>query len=290
MSKTLVATYRSVSEAQNVQRELLGQGYSASDVRIVSNSNDQDAAASSGYASTSSSHETGIMGSVKHFFSSLTGADENDQDYYGQGVTSGGVLLSVTVPDDRVDSTRALLEQYGAAEFQHATTGTARALGASAGAAGTTGAGVGTTGAGVGTTGAGVGTTGEVAIPVVEEELQVGKREVSRGGVRVYSHVTERPVEENVRLREEHVHVQRTPVNRAASEADFQAFKEGTVELTETAEEAVVSKQARVVEEVVVGKDVTERTETVRDSVRRTDVEVEEVAPDQLRKSTNSGR
>ena len=275
MSKTLVATFRSVSEAQNVQRELLKQGYGAGDIRIVSN--EQDAAASSGYASTSSTGSTsstqdaGIMGSVKHFFSSLTGADENDQDYYGHGVTSGGALLSVTVPDERVDSTRALLEQYGASEFEggRATRATsARSLGASAG----------------------TGTTGEVAIPVVEEELQVGKREVSRGGVRVYSHVTERPVEENVRLREEHVHVQRNPVNRPASEADFEAFKEGAVELTETAEEAVVSKQARVVEEVVVGKDVTERTETIRDSVRRTDVEVEEVAPDQVRKTTNSGR
>jgi len=268
MSKTLVATFRSVSEAQNVQRELLRQGYGAGDVRIVSNSNDQDAAASSGYASTSSAQDTGIMGSVKHFFSSLTGADENDQDYYGQGVTSGGALLSVTVPDERVESTRALLEQYGASEFERGRTGAARTLGASAGAA----------------------ATGDVAIPVVEEELQVGKREVSRGGVRVYSHVTERPVEENVRLREERVHVQRTPVNRPASEADLQAFKEGAVELTETAEEAVVSKQARVVEEVVVGKDVTERTETIKDSVRRTDVEVEEVAPDPLRKSTKSGR
>jgi len=209
------------------------------------------------------------MGSVKHFFSSLTGADENDQDYYGHGVTTGGALLSVTVPDERVDSTRALLEQYGASEFERGATGTARSLGASAGTA---------------------RTTDDVAIPVVEEELQVGKREVSRGGVRVYSHVAERPVEENVQLREERVRVQRNPVNRPASEADFQAFKEGTVELTETAEEAVVSKQARVVEEVVVGKDVTERTETIRDSVRRTDVEVEEIAPEQLRKTTNSGR
>ena len=129
-----------------------------------------------------------------------------------------------------------------------------------------------------------------MAIPVVEEELRVGKREVNRGGVRVYSHVTERPVEEDVQLREEHVRVQRNPVNRPASEADFQAFKEGTVELTETTEEPVISKQARVVEEVVVGKDVTDRTQTVRDSVRRTDVEVEEVAPEQLRNTKTSGR
>jgi len=48
------------------------------------------------------------------------------------------------------------------------------------------------------------------------------------------------------------------------------------MEVREKSEEAVVQKQARVVEEVRVGKEVNERTETVRDTVRRTDVQVEE--------------
>ena len=117
----------------------------------------------------------------------------------------------------------------------------------------------------------------ETTLPVIEEEVQVGKRTVSGGGVRVYSRVTEKPVEEQVQLRKEHVSVERRPVNRALSGADRDAFKEGTIEMTETSEEAVVSKQARVVEEVVVRKDAQERTETVRDTVRRTDVEVEKL-------------
>jgi len=117
----------------------------------------------------------------------------------------------------------------------------------------------------------------ETTLPVVEEEVQVGKRTVSRGGVRVYTRVTEKPVEEQVQLRKEQVSVERRPVNRAVSGTDRDAFKEGTIEMTETSEEAVVSKQARVVEEVVVRKDAQERTETVRDTVRRTDVEVEKL-------------
>lgn len=274
MSKTLVATFRSVSEAQNVKRQLLNQGYTDSDIRIVSN--EGEGAESAGYASGTSTHETGVIGSIKHFFSSLTDADQNDRDYYSQGVTTGGAILSVTVPDDRIDSTRALLDQYGASEFDRSASGVDRG-GLAEGQRTLRGS-------------AGTPTEREVAIPVVEEELQIGKREVNRGGVRVYSHVTERPVEENIQLREEHVRVQRNPVNRPASEADFQAFKEGMVELTESAEEPIVSKQARVVEEVVVGKDVTERTETVRDSVRKTDVEVENIAPEQVKKKTTSGR
>lgn len=114
-------------------------------------------------------------------------------------------------------------------------------------------------------------------IPVVEEELQVGKREVQRGGVRVYQRVRETPVNESVQLREEHVKVERHPVDQPASAADIDAISEGAMELRETAEEAVVSKSARVVEEVVVGKEVTERTEQINDTVRRTDVEVEQL-------------
>jgi uncharacterized protein (TIGR02271 family) len=120
---------------------------------------------------------------------------------------------------------------------------------------------------------------GDVRLPVVEEEIQVGTRQVQRGGVRLYTRVTERPVEETVRLRDETVHVERRPVDRPATEADLAAAKEGTIEVIETDEEAVVRKQARVVEEVVVRKDVQEQTETVRDTVRRTQVDVEPLAP-----------
>lgn len=47
--------------------------------------------------------------------------------------------------------------------------------------------------------------------------------------------------------------------------------------MTETDEEAVVSKEACITEEVTVGKEAQERTETVTGTVRRTDVEVEEL-------------
>jgi len=113
---------------------------------------------------------------------------------------------------------------------------------------------------------------------VVEEQVEVGKRQVRRGGVRLYTRVVERPVEETVRVRDERVTVERHPVDRPASEADIAAFKERTIEVTETDEEPVVSKQARVVEEVVMSKEVEERTETVRDAARRTEVEVEPLA------------
>jgi uncharacterized protein (TIGR02271 family) len=118
---------------------------------------------------------------------------------------------------------------------------------------------------------------GDVRIPIVEEALHVETRQVERGGVRIYSHVTEQPVEQEVHLRDERVTVEHRPVDRPATQHDLAAFKEATIEVSETHEEAIVAKQARVVEEVVINKDVQERTETIRDTVRRTEVDVEPI-------------
>ncbi len=113
------------------------------------------------------------------------------------------------------------------------------------------------------------------SIPVAEEQLVVGKRQVLHGGVRVFSRIVETPVEEQITLQEEHARIERHAVNRPVSEADLARLKDQTIEVKEMGEEAVVSKSARVVEEVLVSKEATERTERVTDSVRHTEVEVE---------------
>ena len=124
---------------------------------------------------------------------------------------------------------------------------------------------------------------GEIAIPIVEEELQVGKRTVDQGGVRVYRRVVEIPAEESVNLREEHVIVGRNVVDRPATEADLGTTGNRVIELTETAEQAVVTKNAHVVEEVLIGKEVGQHTEHISDTVRKTEVEVEELLPNDPR-------
>ena len=116
----------------------------------------------------------------------------------------------------------------------------------------------------------------ERTIPVVEEEMAVGKRTVDQGGVRVFRRIVEIPVSESVNLREEHVVVDRKAVDRPATEFDLNNSSR-SVELTETAEEVVLSKSAHVVEEVLVGKKSSEHVEHVEDTVRRTEIEVEEL-------------
>jgi uncharacterized protein (TIGR02271 family) len=118
---------------------------------------------------------------------------------------------------------------------------------------------------------------GEIKVPIVQEELQIGKREVEGGGVRVNTRVEEVPVSEQVTLREETVDIHRKPVDRPVTDADINSFQEGTFEVRERDEQAVVAKQARVVEEVHIKKNVEERVENIQDTVRRTDVDVQQV-------------
>lgn len=119
------------------------------------------------------------------------------------------------------------------------------------------------------------GRSGEQVIPVVEEKVAIGKRAVAGGRVRVHSYTVETPVEQDVRLRDDQVQVERRPVDRPL-EGTTDAFRERTVEMTETREEAVVGKTARVVEEVVVRTQAGERVEHVADTTRRTEVKVED--------------
>jgi uncharacterized protein (TIGR02271 family) len=108
-----------------------------------------------------------------------------------------------------------------------------------------------------------------------EDSLIVGKREVDRGTTRLRRYVVERPVEEQIRLRDETVSVSRRPVTGAAT-VRTHAFTDRTIEVTKTDEGSVLSKTARVVEEAVVQEAVEERLQTVHDTVNREEVEITE--------------
>ncbi len=207
---------------------------------------------SSGFDSSTVSSYKGSSGDLSGELQSA-GLDADEASEYASSVGQEGALVVVQADDSQTDDAVAIMNRY----YSGADTGSSDASYAS------------------GTTSS---SSDEATFAVAEEQLLVGKRTVQRGGVRVRSVVSEKEVAEQVSLRDETVHVERRPVNRAVSDADTNVFNERTVELTETDEEAVVAKEARVVEEVVVGKEVGQRTETVRDTVRRTDVEIEDLA------------
>jgi uncharacterized protein (TIGR02271 family) len=215
---------------------------------------------------------------------------EGDDAVVREGFRRGGGVVHAEVPDGRFDEVANVLEASGAVDLDtreaewrkegwtgsttEVATGTPTATtGVSTGASGTTGA---LSGTATGDAAQRLGASGEERIPIIEERLRVGKREVGHGRVRIRSYVVETPVQEQVTLHEERVNVERRPVDRPLTGADEALFRERVIEATETAEEAVVAKEARVVEEVALRKTAEERTETVRDTVRRTEVEVED--------------
>lgn len=118
------------------------------------------------------------------------------------------------------------------------------------------------------------------SIPVIEEDMQVGKRNVEKDTVRVRSRIFEKPVEEHLRLRTELISVERTPINRPVKDKDDPNFKEITIEATEHEEVPIVKKEARVVEEVKIKKEVEERDKAIRGSVRKQDVDIERKSRD----------
>ncbi len=213
------------------------------------------------------------------------GIPEEDAHVYAEGVRRGGALVTVKAPNDRVSEIEAIMEREaididergrnyrgaGWTRFDHS----GEPYTAETAATTTTPMGLGTGTADRDRLADQTGTTGsDEVIPVVEEEVRVGKRQVSGGVVRVRSYVVERPVSEEVRLREEHVSVERRPASGDAPVA-ADAFREREIEVRETAEEAVVSKTARVREEVVVHKEAQDRVETISETVRRTEVDVD---------------
>lgn len=178
------------------------------------------------------------------------GFAEDEARSYAEAAGQGKKLLAAYAPEARVEQAVTIMERYEGADEEDSSGGQRRRH------------------------------EQAESVPVVEEELAVSRRKVLRGGVRVTSRVEEQPVEETVTLREEHVAAERQPVDRKLSGDEAEAaFRDKVVEMTETAEELEVEKEARVVEEIALRKEAEEHERTVKDKVRRTEVEVEKIEP-----------
>jgi uncharacterized protein (TIGR02271 family) len=305
MQHTLVAVFDNRSDAQNAMNELLASGFTSTDVNISSvDTTGQTGTVTGSTTRTDDVHEEGIGASIKHFFNDLFGADNDEHVSRYSDVVGHGrhVLTLVTQSEPEVERAADIIERFGPVDIDegHDLQGSSSALGTTYQPQSSSSLSAGSMQSGTqsGSLSSSQSTSlqrdtaieGErtTAIPVVQEDLKIGKREVQRGGVRVFSRVVETPVNESVNLREEHVNVERRPVDQPISPADAAAFKEQSIELREKAEEAVVQKSARVVEEVVVGKEVSQRQENITDTVRHTEVQVENLPGDTSLRSSGS--
>lgn len=203
----------------------------------------------------------GVGAAAGGLLGSLTGAgvDEADAKGYADHVGRGGTLVTVRASDEMAPQVDYILEHEEARGTTGRTSPAAPVMASASMGAAAPAAGLGD------------------KIQVVKENLVVGKRDVEQGGVRVTSHVVETPAEQQVSLHEERVVVDRRPTNRPLTGAAADAFRERTLTGMNRSEEAVVGKEARVVEEVGLRKEAADRVETVHGTVRETKVDVEQV-------------
>src|SRR5437763_478841 len=199
------------------------------------------------------------------FWSSLLGGEpDHDTTVYDRSLESGSSVVTVRVPGEHVDGVTRILERHDPIDIDERAA--SFGLDANRTIPATVGEPV--------SHEAALRDGDEQVIPLSEEQLTIGKRLVNRGATRIRRFVVQTPVEENVTLHTERVSIDRRPAS-AGARVDDADFTDRTIEVTETDEEAVVGKTARVKEEVVVQKEATDRVETVRDTVRRQDVEIE---------------
>ncbi len=287
MDQTVVGMFDTAAQAQQATQKLAAAGFGTESVDVSNAKYNGDSATTghnSNYQNTSGTAVEGAAdavgrtadkaeGGISGFFSSLFGGDDDNYtndtaQLYGHVARSTSSIVTVHCSSaDKAHQAAQILDAAGAVDvderaaatgYQPTNTNTSTNTGQAKNMAGNISA-------------------DGLKAEIIEENLQVGKRVEQTGGVRLRSRIVEKPVEVSVRLREEHVVVNRLPVSRPATEADFQGFKEGQIELTESAERAVVAKEAHVVEEVSLGKQVTEREEKIHDTVRKTEVDVEQI-------------
>ena len=265
MSYTVVGIFDSKNEARQAMDELIQKGFVKENIDFSEGKYNDDSAQTSTTASN-----TGIGDSVGSFFSNLFSDDQTQAQNYSNVARDAEAILTVQADSqERANEVAAIFDRYGSVDIDERSAQYQNQKGFSQ-----------TSDNVQNVDTANRASTGDTTIPIIEEDLQVGKRALETGGVRVRSRVIEKPVEEHLRLRQERVIVNRHPVNRAVTDADMTNFKQGDFEITERGEEAVVSKQARVVEEIEIGKKVEERDEVINETVRRTDVDVEEINTD----------
>jgi uncharacterized protein (TIGR02271 family) len=258
MTEHIVAVFETEAAADAAARDLEDSGIPRSAIRRYK---PQTVAGAETYSDPGYSSESSRGGG---FWAWLLGEESGvestrslypeDEELYERGVHAGRTVLGVMLHDDsQIHQAVTILDAHHPIEIEE---GTQEAAMGSAGEVMPAARG------------------GEQVIPLAEEKIEVGKRTVDRGTTRIRRYVVQTPVERDVTLHGERVTIERRrPVSEGMG-APSGAFEERTVEVHETEEVPVVEKAARVVEEVAVRKEATERTETVRDTVRREEVEV----------------
>ncbi|RYC31387.1 DUF2382 domain-containing protein [Lichenibacterium minor] len=262
---SITAVFDTRSHADQAVAELKSSGVPASDITLLPAEGEALGSAATGGVS--------FWGSLEQLFSGT-----EDRATYAESIRRGGITLTVRADEDRLDGIVDVLERHGSVDLDERERSWRSEgwTGAAENAAGMTVAGR-TPLAPMSRLSTRAAERGdEDVVQVVEERLDVDKRVVSRGKVRLHSYVVESQVSEDVTLRVETVSIDRYSIDRPVAALGAEAFWERTIELEEFAEEAVVAKSARVVEEIGIHKEAADRIETINETLRKTVVDIDD--------------
>ena len=268
--ETLVAVYDTPAHADAAVKALKAAGFAESDISVF------DAARLKGGKVTMSSgvKETGL-------WHRLFGTDVyvHEADIYGQTIEEGGVVISVRVPSDEVAHATAVLNIHRPVDVHDraVTAGVAPAALVEA----------------IEKKIDDVPLLAEQKIAVspklaaaqpdvlrlAEEHWRSARSRSKRAGPGSAVLSLNATLPQDVTLHEEHAEVLRKAISDPKYVAEID-WADGTIEIIETAEHALVNKTARIVEEVGLKKIGADHVETIRDKLRRQQVEIERVGAD----------
>ena len=255
----IVAVYDKLGKAKDAMRALEANGFSSSDISLL-------------HRDTLTDSDLRDVGLWRRLF----GRNVADQEsaVYTRSINSGGAVLTLRSPDSEVSRAMKILDVHHPMEFNE------KASSWDMTASSSTPASKAVLPPPVVPKDATASTfSKEEVLRLAEEHLDVGKRQVETGKARIRRFVVEQPVESQVTLHEEHAAMLRRAASDPRSIKDVD-WTDKTIEITETAEQAVVTKSVHVAEEVVIRKEGSDRVETVRDKVRRQQVEIERLPRD----------
>ncbi len=242
----IVGVYDNLGKAKDAQRALEASGFPNRDISILE---------------ADSATETDLRDAG--WWRRLFGRDVTSQESgtYGRVIASGGSVLTLRTSDTQLPQAMRILNGHSpvsvnersASEMSVALSSKLTAVPPSANTK---------------------LAAKEEVLRLTEEQIDIGKRVVETGKARIRRFVTEKPVESQITLHEEHADIERRAVTdpTLAKEVDW---TDKTIEVTETGEEVVVTKSSRVVEEVIIHKKGSDSVQLIRDRVRRQQVEFE---------------
>lgn len=270
----IVTMYSNIAQAEGAKRSLIKAGFPEHDIDVLS-----------GDRLRAEGHEARHPSLWQRLFGDTVDADQSS--VYEDAISAGGVVVTLRADEEQLPRALTILDAHDSID-----TPPRNSLGLNNGADKTATATPHLNTAKTDTTHAEPLRTSlsgdeseEDVLRLAEERLEVGKRLVSEGSTRVRRYTVTDQVSQDISLQEQHADIFRRSADKPVTGNDVD-WSEKTVEVAETHEQPVINKTTQVKEEVVVRKDVNDRVETINDSVRRQEVDIDHTSPDHLAGST----